>query len=160
FTLKRASRVIVNSSATLEACKELYDRQYELIPMGIDMDKFKPGTPSKELKKRHGLGRFTILFVGRLSEVKGVNYLIEACAMLKNSDADFTCLVVGDGPLKSSLERVVADNKLSRQVKFVGWVSDADELKDYYNTADVLVGPSLSEALGLVFVEASACGLP
>jgi len=161
--LRRADAVVVNSSATREACEELYPgRTYEVIPMGIDTDRFQPA--SAAAGEQDG-GDFTVLFVGRLTEDKGVIYLLQALELLRESGAQFRAVVVGSGDQEQSLRRFVADGELRPFVEFPGWVASED-LVAQYHAADVFVGPSIvgstgwKEALGLVFVEALATGLP
>lgn len=159
FVLKHSDMVCPNSNATMEACREIYDREYTIIPMGIYMDRFVEKLPSKSIQDRHNLNSFTILFVGRLAEVKGVEYLLDAVRKLKQEKQEFKLLIVGDGPLKQSFESYVEQHQLSEFVELVGWVP-SDQLNDYYSVADVFVGPSLSEPQGLVFCEALATGTP
>lgn len=159
FTLRHADIVCVNSSVTKAACKTLFDRDYVVIPMGIDIDRFHAASPSKTLKKRYGLKNFTILFVGRLSREKGVIYLLEALVKLKTTGKDFKALIVGTGPLAKELQTYITAHALQGEVTIVGWVDNSD-LPRYYSTADIMVGPSLHEAQGLVFLEALAAGLP
>jgi glycosyltransferase involved in cell wall biosynthesis len=127
--------------------------------MGVDFEIFKPVKRSTQLANRYKLSEFTILFVGRLVEVKGVEYLIEALSKLSKDEIHFKALIVGDGPLKPELESYVANNDLNSKVEFCGWV-DKSKLEEYYSVADVFVGPSLQEAQGIVFVEALATGTP
>jgi glycosyltransferase involved in cell wall biosynthesis len=159
FVLKHSDEVCPNSEATMLGCKAIYDREYTIIPMGIHMDKFNQKKPRSILQDKYELNDFTILFVGRLAEVKGVKYLLEAAKQIADRGMGFKLLVVGDGPLKTEFESFVNENQLKGQVIFVGWV-DSTELNEYYNAADVFVGPSLSEPQGLVFVEALASGTP
>jgi phosphatidyl-myo-inositol dimannoside synthase len=166
FILRRADVVVANSAFTAAACESLYDgRSYEVIPMGVDLGRFRAGPASAELTSRYGLGDFTILFVGRLTEDKGLADLVEALHLLDRSGAAFTALLVGSGDQEADLRRRVQELGLDERVVFVGWVAH-DDLADYYNTADVFVGPSIvgskgwQEAVGLVFVEALATGLP
>jgi glycosyltransferase involved in cell wall biosynthesis len=151
--------VCVNSKATESACISIYKREYTVIPMGVDFEIFKPVKRSTQLANRYKLSEFTILFVGRLVEVKGVEYLIEALSKLSKDEIHFKALIVGDGPLKPELESYVANNDLNSKVEFCGWV-DKSKLEEYYSVADVFVGPSLQEAQGIVFVEALATGTP
>lgn len=160
FTLKHSDVVCVNSVATRDACLRVFNREYEVIPMGVHMDRFFPlNVLSEKLVRKYKTTDFTILFVGRLSEVKGVEHLLKALNGLSKSGKKFNAIIAGDGPLRQSLEQYVRTNKLSSNVKFIGWISQ-DNLNEYYNLADVFVGPSLSEAQGLVFVEALAAGTP
>jgi glycosyltransferase involved in cell wall biosynthesis len=167
FVLERADAVVVNSTATRQACTELYaGRDYDVIPMGIDTDRFTPGDRSPELVRRHALGDlFTVLFVGRLTADKGVLDLLRALEGLKAAGAEFRALVIGDGDQAPELQKYVVESDLQGEVHLPGWVDSAD-LPAYYRTADVFVGPSVvgetgwQEALGLVFVEALATGIP
>jgi glycosyltransferase involved in cell wall biosynthesis len=159
FTLRHADVVCVNSSVTKAACIALYPRHYSLIPMGIDVERFAGAVASTKLKKQYNLHDFTILFVGRLSEEKGIIYLLEALGSLQAAGKSFTAIIVGSGPLEAKLQQYIADNDLAKSVIMTGWI-DNSELPTYYKTADVMVGPSLHEAQGLVFLEALAAGLP
>lgn len=166
FTLRQADAVVVNSSATLKACQAVHNRpDYVIIPMGVDLERFKPAEKSKALVKRYRLNAFTILFVGRLSEEKGVIYLLEALKRLREAGVTFKALIAGDGPEKGELIRFVEQNELTEYVIFVGWVNPGS-IAEYYSVADVFVGPSIissrgwQEALGTVFLEALACGVP
>lgn len=161
FVLRHADFVVANSPATLQACQAVYPKvKAEVIPMGIDLDYFKPGKKPAELVKKYQLqDTFTILFLGRLTTVKGVNYLLEAADKLKQDGSNFKLLIAGDGPERESLQAYVKEHGLEENVEFVGWI-DSSEVVDYYHVADVFAGPSLHEALGLVFVEAQASGVP
>lgn len=159
FVLKHSDVVCPNSEATMLACKSIYDRSYEIIPMGIYMDKFTVQSPSIELKKAHSVKGFTMLYVGRLADVKGVKYLLEAATILKQKGKEFTVIIVGEGPLRNEFRQYIDMNGLETYVHLVGWVS-SDQLNEYYSIADLFVGPSLSEPQGLVFVEALATGTP
>ena len=103
-------------------------------------------------------GKPVVLFVGRLAEVKGVTYLIEA---MKQVDAILA--IVGEGPLRQELERQAAP--LGDKIRFLGGKTH-DELATIYASADVFVAPSVKakdggvEGFGLVFLEAMASGLP
>lgn len=159
FTLKKADAVVVNSSATKKRCKEIFDgRDYPVIPMGVDIERFMLKKPHRKRRK------FKVIFIGRLSEEKGVIYLLKAAKLLqKKKDIEFS--IVGSGPLSDSLKQFVIDSGLSEKVRFYGWISHED-LPALMHESDVLVGPSVTdqygaqEAFGLVFVEAAAAGLP
>lgn len=159
FILRHADTVCVNSSVTKEACLSLYNRDYEVIPMGINFAHYQAAQPSAELIARYNLNDFTLLFVGRLAKEKGVIYLLQAVKLLKEAGASFKTLIVGSGPLEDELETYIRDNNLDDVVTMVGWI-DSSELPQYYATANIYVGPSLHEAQGLVFLEALATGLP
>ena len=159
FVLRRADAVVVNSSATQEVCRGIFDRDYPIIPMGVDTNRF-----SRQGKKQAGK-TLELLFVGRVTEEKGVEYLCQAVAALHKQHRAVHLTIVGDGPLRPQLENYVADNHLSQAITLAGWVQQS-QLAPYYEQADIFVGPSIEhvsgwrEAFGVVFAEASAMGLP
>lgn len=159
FVLKRADAVLVNSSATKAVCEWLYDREYPVIPMGVDINRFK------RPEKREVGETFELLFVGRVVEVKGLQYLCEAMKQLKEQNIKAHLNIVGDGELRPELARFIKKHKLEDVITLVGWVQQED-LAEYYAKANAFVGPSIEvengwkEAFGVVFAEASASGLP
>jgi glycosyltransferase involved in cell wall biosynthesis len=159
FVLSRADAVVTNSSATEEACRKLFERDYHIIPMGVDTSLFTARTAKQAGET------YELLFVGRLSEQKGLRYLCEATKLLKDRDVQVHTTIVGDGDLRSELEKFTHENKLDSAITFTGGVPHA-ELAEYYAKANVFVGPSIEdengwqEAFGLVFAEASATGVP
>jgi glycosyltransferase involved in cell wall biosynthesis len=96
-----------------------------------------------------------ILSVAYLSERKGLHYLIQACAKLKEEKNDFALVIVGEGPYKQDLERLSLQYNI--ETIFVGYVSN---LVDYYLAADVFVLPTLHDVWGFVINEAMMCGCP
>jgi glycosyltransferase involved in cell wall biosynthesis len=160
FTLKRAQTVVVNSTATQAACQKLWPgKEYPIIPMGIDIDKFNGNRLSSQANG------YRILFVGRLARSKGLRYLCEAMKLLSVRYGDVRLDIVGDGPERVWIAQYVEDNHLGNIITVHGWVQP-ELLPDNYLNADVFIGPSsqetggTTEALGLVFAEASAAGLP
>lgn len=161
WVLRHASTVVVNSSATQAVCQKIYsDREYPIIPMGIDTTSLKKKSTPRKGKL------FRVLFIGRLSSEKGGIYVCKAAQILKKSGVeDVAFTIVGDGPEKPELEAFVATHNLKKIVSFEGW-QPHKEIAKYYHEADVFVGPSIEEengwkeAYGLTFAEASASGLP
>jgi rhamnosyl/mannosyltransferase len=97
-----------------------------------------------------------ILFVGRLVYYKGVEYLIKAMP-----EIEAKLILIGEGPLKKKLKEIVRSLSLWDKVVFQSPVPDSD-LVAYYHACDVFVLPSveITEAFGLVQLEAMACGKP
>lgn len=163
LVLRRSSEVVANSSATRKRCIEIYNkRTYKVVPMGVDLDRFSINT-NKSSNKPSPL---KILFVGRLSEEKGVNYLLEALSIFRSQGNNFIAKIVGSGPEEKELRSLSIKLGLSdNDVKFIGWV-DHREIVSYYLNSDIFIGPSIEsktgwiEALGVVFIEAAAAGLP
>jgi glycosyltransferase involved in cell wall biosynthesis len=99
------------------------------------------------------------LFVGRLVPVKGLDVLLDACAELARSGGRFRLCLVGDGPLRGSLEQRAGRLGLGGKVQFCG-PRPHGQLPDWFRAADLFVLPSRSEGLPSVLLEATACGTP
>ena len=123
--------------------------------IGIDRRLFKPSGTVRDPRM--------VLFVGRLVERKGVRYLLEAMADVMKQVPDAHVVIIGDGPERVALERLSQD--LGVNAKFLGALSDP-EMREWLSRARVFAGPSMMasdgepEALGTVFAEAQATGLP
>ncbi|MEY3165935.1 MAG: hypothetical protein RLZZ291_452, partial [Actinomycetota bacterium] len=136
------------------------------VAPGIDTDHFSP-CDSMSLRQRHGLGsRPTIVSVGRLVHRKGQDRLIEALPKVLESIPDAALVLVGEGPYRKHLDGLVNKYDLSGNVFFIGRINFA-ELPNYIGMGDVFAMPSRSrlfglevEGLGIVYLEASSCGLP
>jgi glycosyltransferase involved in cell wall biosynthesis len=124
---------------------------------GIDVRQFQPGP--KPIVKRPR----RILFVGRLVEMKGCAYLIEAFQEIVRRVPDAELVVIGDGPLRASLEALA--EKLGVRAEFLGAVTQ-DVVKQHLNEARVFCLPSITasngnfDSFGMVLLEAQACGVP
>jgi glycosyltransferase involved in cell wall biosynthesis len=125
---------------------------------GVDATIFHPG-PAAVARKNLGIesDKRLIVFVGRLDPVKGLDVLLEACAKLRSTGADFKCYLVGDGPLRGALLDQIAKLKLDNVVQMPG-AQRQSALGDWYRAADLVVAPSRSEGVPNVLIEASACG--
>jgi glycosyltransferase involved in cell wall biosynthesis len=104
-----------------------------------------------------GKDEFVIGYVGRLSEEKGVRYLIEAGLILKGKGIPFRIIVVGDGPERKVLEDLAKGKDLGERIIFVGFQGDAE---NWMTAMDVFVLPSLTEGTPMALLEAMACGIP
>jgi glycosyltransferase involved in cell wall biosynthesis len=93
----------------------------------------------------------------RLEPVKGLSYLIEAVAMLKNRNPALRVEIAGEGSLRGSLECMAQQRELSKQVTFLGWQRDLPSLLASWS---IFVLPSLDEGFGVAALEAMAAGLP
>lgn len=159
-TLKLSDRIVVTTE--LYAKKSIYLSKYKdklaFIPPGVDIEKFKPLKIKKiDINKN-------ILFVGVLDKehnYKGLEYLIEATAIVKIKIPNLTLNIVGRGNNIDFYKKCVRENSLSENVVFHESVSEK-KLPEYYQTADILVLPSYnnSEGFGIVLIEAGACAIP
>ncbi|MBN1572546.1 MAG: glycosyltransferase family 4 protein [Deltaproteobacteria bacterium] len=105
-----------------------------------------------------GEGIFTFASVGRLVDVKGYPYLIEAAARMKREGyKDFTVFIMGDGPLREELTKKAHDMGVGDVVRFLGRREDVSSI---LSISDAFVLPTLGEGFGLVLLEAMAHRLP
>jgi len=152
--------------AISKGLSEKAQRAMVKIAPGIDVDHFIP-TDASELRKTLGLSdKKVIVSVGRLVHRKGQDYLIEAMPEILKSVPQAQLLLVGEGPYREHLEKLVTQHKLERSVTFIGRIQ-YKELPTYICAGDIFAMPSRSrlmglevEGLGIVYLEASACGLP
>jgi glycosyltransferase involved in cell wall biosynthesis len=99
--------------------------------------------------------RFCLLSVGRLHRVKNYEFLIRACAVLRDGGLDLLCWIAGEGPERPALEFLIADLRLRERVLLLGHVDRAN-LSGYYRYADLVALTSLSEGLPVALMEAMA----
>lgn len=140
----------------------------EHLPPGVDSDAFKPDPAAREeLRARYGLGdRPTILCLSRLVPRKGQDVLIEALPSIRARIDGAVLVIVGGGPYSDTLHRLATERGVAEHVVFTGGVP-ADELAAHHTIADVFAMPCRTrgagldvEGLGIVFLEASATGVP
>ncbi|MEK7139557.1 MAG: glycosyltransferase family 4 protein, partial [Patescibacteria group bacterium] len=168
WILRSADRVIVTSMDYAQAGNvapvlAAHPEKFVEIPLGANTAIYHPQPRDVSLLTKHNIppDDKVLIFVAALDEphyFKGLDRLLEAVSRLT---VPTTLIVVGRGPLKSTYEQLAAELGIADRVRFVGYVSDFD-LARYHSIADVFVLPSIdkSEAFGLVYVEAMACGKP
>lgn len=100
-----------------------------------------------------------LVCVGRLSEEKGQLLLLEALDQLAKEGVTVSLVLVGDGPLRQELERLINIRGLTRWVRIMGW-ADSDQVRQQILAARALVLPSFAEGLPVVIMEALALGRP
>ena len=136
------------------------------IAPGIDVDHFIP-TDATVLRNSLGLSdKKVIVSVGRLVHRKGQDHLIEAMPEILKSIPQAHLLLVGEGPYREHLQTLVKKHNLEASVTFIGRIQYKD-LPTYICVGDIFAMPSRSrlmglevEGLGIVYLEASSCGLP
>jgi glycosyltransferase involved in cell wall biosynthesis len=162
LALRQANRVVAVSRDLAERVADLGadPARIRVVYDGIDSGLFRPGSRF-QARSRLGLRSYAplILFVGNLLPVKGPELLIEACGKLAHEGIEFGCCLVGQGPLRTKLERLIRDQGLGARVTLCGPVHH-EQLPDWFRAASVLALPSLSEGVPNVLLEALACGTP
>lgn len=160
WTLRRCAKATVVSQAMLAPIRSLGmpDTHVTVAPMGVDMSRFTPA--SADVRSADEL-----LFVGRLVEKKGLRYLIDALPAVLEKHPKVRLTVAGFGPELEQRQAQVTQLGLQDKVHFLGAV-DQGSLPVHYQRAAMLVAPFVEaasgdrEGLGLVSVEALACGCP
>ncbi len=138
-----------------------------VLHSGVDPDAFRPGCGGQAVRERLGLaGRPVVVCVSRLVPRKGQDVLVRALPLVQRTVPDAALLLVGGGPYRSGLERLTREAGVAASVVFTGSVPWA-ELPAHYDAGDVFAMPCRDrrggievEGLGIVFLEASATGLP
>ncbi len=144
------------------------DAALEHLPPGVDTDRFAPDEVARsELRARYGLGqRPVVVCVSRLVPRKGQDMLIRAMPAIRQRVPGAALVIVGGGPYRTSLRRLAHSFGVAEHVVFTGGVPGA-ELPAHHAMADVFAMPCRTrgagldvEGLGIVYLEASATGVP
>ena len=159
--LQRAALVAASSPAYIASSPFLRDVQEKcrVIHYGIETERFEETgqvrDDAQRLRSQHG-GLPLLLFIGRLRHYKGVDVLIRA---MRRIEAHL--LIIGTGPMQEAWQDLAREENLADKVFFLGDGSEKESLAARY-AADLFVLPSTNraEALGIVQLEAMACGLP
>ena len=163
--IDNAASVVVSTHIEKDDIYRLYGANgapLEVIPPGVDPTLFQPMNTADARRELDLPDKRTILYVGRIEPLKGLDILLKAVALL-NDTANTHLLIVG-GSLgeDAELQRLItlaADLDISDIVAFIGSVKQ-EQLPAYYNAADVFVLPSWYESFGLVALEAMSCATP
>jgi len=140
----------------------------EYLPSGVDTQVYRPDSAARaELRKRYGLAdRPTVVCVSRLVPRKGQDTLIRALPLIRRHVPDAALLLVGSGRYADRLRKLAIQLDVAEHVMLTGMVS-WEELPGHFAAGDVFAMPCRTrgygldvEGLGIVFLEASACGLP
>jgi len=163
--LNKSSTIVANSNFTKNEMIKLGANEEKITIIKVTPNFVKVETNYENIKTFRK--KFTeskiILFVGRLVELKGVEYLIRSLVEIKKIDLHL--IIAGDGPLKNKLEKLISSLDLENNVTFFGR-ADKQELGLLHSISDVFVCPSIidsrgaTEGLGLVIPEAMKSSLP
>lgn len=156
FFIKRADRIITNSSFTASKARAVFPKECAVIPYGTTFEPIE-NCPEKT--------RPLVLSVGRLIERKGFSYLIESAKQVVEKIPDARFVIVGGGPLLDSLREQIRALGLEEYVSLPGKVTQ-DELINFYRQASLFALPAIkddngdTEGLGVVLIEALSCAIP
>jgi len=155
MVIKNADSAIALTDDMKKVMQKIYHRDIVVVPNGINiadqLDK-----PDMKDEAAHGK---SILYVGRLESVKGVQYLIRAMKRVHDKIPDARLIIIGDGKERDMLEALSIQLGIQKYVQIGGEVPH-EKVLSFMQQADVFVLPSLSEGFPMVIIEALACGLP
>jgi glycosyltransferase involved in cell wall biosynthesis len=132
-----------------------YSGVSEVLPLAVDPAMF-------QAEADHAAHPPSVGYLGRLSDEKGVDTLLQACARIQ--DLEYRCVVAGDGPARARLRELASQLRLGDRVEWTGYVDHADAGR-FYARMNVMVVPSRTtaswkEQFGRVVVEALSAGVP
>ncbi len=175
YTMKNSNAVIAINETMKDALKKKANIPQEklfVVPNGVDTSFFHPSNANKKKEGKYALNNeFVILFVGRVSAVKGVHVLLKSYKMLLEKHKQLAMKLLIVGPPRNRFSKISIDDYAlnvmdwahrhlpSGSYSFTGAVS-REELKKLYSCADVFVLPSFAEAFGMVLLEAMSTGCP
>lgn len=150
--LKKAQAIVGVSDKVCDVVREKIDNlPVVTVYNGVETALFYPQAEKEEA--------FTVVGVGNLIPIKGFRYLIEAFGSLYAERRDIRLKIIGDGVERAALEELVASKGLKNAVTFLGKLPYEDVAAEM-RSSHLFVLPSYYEALGCVYLEAMACGIP
>jgi len=124
-----------------------------VVENGVDFDELQ-SVPAADAE-------WDIIYVGRLSEHKNVDLLLEAVDIVSDRVVtELSCCIIGDGPEREELERYASEIGVEEQVEFLGFVEADEDVVGHLKAASVFVLPSIREGFPNTILEANACGVP
>lgn len=158
YTYDRAEKIIIAGDYLLNILPSRYhDKCTKMLDVGIDINEYT------FIERSTSSVTFNLLYVGRVVPYKGLIYLLKSLTRLPNHVKSSIRLNIagntGHGSYESECKRFIEQNKLSRIVKFHGFLTK-DKVRALYANSHLFCFPSLAEAGGTVVLEALAMGLP
>lgn len=165
--LMQFSKILISKYGTdciacsRDAGESLFNKEFQVLFNGIDLKKYVYPDFNRinQLKQSFYINDDTVVLgmVGSLSENKYQEFGINIFANYHQINKNSKLIIVGDGPLRNKLENLAQDLSISKDVLFTGVRSDIPELMHLF---DFFLLPSKMEGLGIVAIEAQACGIP
>jgi 1,2-diacylglycerol 3-alpha-glucosyltransferase len=138
--------------------RKRFRRTVQVVPNGIEVDRFRPGIVVPDWRERCGLRSSPLVsYLGRLTIDKGVHRFLDLLAQLEPR-SDFVGIIAGAGPEEAAVrQRIRSDERLAHRVRYVGPVAE-EEKASLLAQSDIFVLPSTSDTSSVALLEAMACG--
>lgn len=153
ITARYAKKVVVVSNdlqSKLRSRHKKYTDKFIVVYNGVTFEK-------ENFKVSRDSNKFKMLFVGRLVDIKNIEYLLESIYKVKNTGFQFECNIIGEGELREELINSCIEKRIESYVNFLGF---KDNIQEYMLDSDLLVMTSKMEGIPLVIIEAFANKLP
>ena len=158
FEIRLARKVYLNSSFNIAVSKEfaiylsdLFGVEFHYVPNVVDTELFIPGEKQDNT--------FKFVNVANLDENKNHKLLINSFSKAFNGNENYELIIIGDGPNRSVLNRLVDELNLNSRVQLLGKL-DREEINAIFGRSSFFVLSSIYETFGIVIIEAMSCGLP
>jgi glycosyltransferase involved in cell wall biosynthesis len=159
FMAKKASRIIAVSTTVEQELMAAAVNPVKVsrISNGVDLEQFSPGEDKSRLRKALQLPeKQTIVYTGRLSIEKGVDFLVRSFFQV-DSTGDYQLIIIGDGPEREHIVQLLDNTHRGESVLLLDSI---DAVAPYLHAADLFILPSRFEGLSNALLEAMACALP
>jgi glycosyltransferase involved in cell wall biosynthesis len=164
MALRSAACVFANKKPDYTNLTRLLSHEkIRYIPPGINPEEFRFNENARQTKRAElGAGERVVVMTAAMFrpgvKTQGIFQVISSCRQLKEKGHDLLLIIAGDGSQKESIQKKAISELVDNAV-FLGKLP-RQHMKDYYSAADVFAFPGIEESLGMVFLEAQACGLP
>jgi glycosyltransferase involved in cell wall biosynthesis len=156
---RKVDRIYAPARHLVTALQQMGIPGVDHIPNALDLNQFSPGAKDVGLLRKLGAQDDEIIigYVANLHSRKRPLDLVSAAELALKRNPKLLILVVGDGPLRQSMELACREKRILERFRFTGWI-DYSLVPEYIKIADVLVMPSDGEGLARVYLETQACG--
>ena len=155
FSLKKAGCLFSTSRAMADEAAKYTNKAFEITPFGVDLEVFNPNK-----KTRTSDESFIIGTVKSLSNIYGIQYILEAAAFIKDQNSiPIKVRIAGNGPQEQEYHQMADALGIGEITTWLGFISQEQAAEEWANM-DVALLPSESESFGVSAVEAQACGTP
>jgi glycosyltransferase involved in cell wall biosynthesis len=158
---RKVTFLVTPARFVAEASRELGFDNIEVIPNGVDLNRFFPGRINQTLLRKLGIRQDEkiVLHASNLKEMKRPLDIVYSAERVLDKIPNVMYVVVGDGPCRRSMEEACNSRALNGRFRFPGWV-EYGFMPDYIRLADIVLIPSESEAQARVYLETQACAKP